>query len=123
LALGAFSGLVLGIFVLLMPPGTVKLQLVTIPFTTVDVALVGAWIASLAGAPVLNSRLKLYQDDIASGNILLMVDVPTGRAEWLHGPVLERHPEAKAQDNDSPTLAFPQRRASFALRNFTFQDS
>ena len=107
LMVGSFGGLALGIFVFLMPPEGVTLQLVTILITTVVAALLGAWIASLAGTQVPNSRLNVFQDDIAHGKILLIVDVPARRAEWLREMILKRHPEVSAKDMESSTLAFP----------------
>ena len=107
LMVGSFGGLALGVFVFLMPPEGVTLQLVTILITTVIAALLGAWIASLAGTQVPNSRLNVFKDDIAHGKILLIVDVPSRRAEWLRELILKRHPEVSAKDMESSTLAFP----------------
>ena len=107
LMLGSFGGLALGVFVFLMPPEGVTLQLVTILITTVIAALLGAWIASLVGTQVPNSRLNVFKDDIAHGKILLIVDVPSRRAEWLRELILKRHPEVSAKDMESSTLAFP----------------
>ena len=107
LAIGSFCGLLLGVLVYLMPPEGVKLQLVTILITTVTAALVGAWLASLAGTKVPNSRLKVFQEDIARGKILLIVDVPARRVEWLRGMILQRHPEVSSSAMESSTLAFP----------------
>ena len=107
LMVGSFGGLALGIFVFLMPPEGVTLQLVTILITTVVAALLGAWIASLVGTQVPNSRLNVFKDDIAHGKILLIVDVPSRRAEWLRELILKRHPEVSAKDMESSTLAFP----------------
>ena len=107
LMVGSFGGLALGVFVFLMPPEGVTLQLVTILITTVIAALLGAWIASLVGTQVPNSRLKIFQDDIAHGKILLIVDVPSRRVEWLREMILKRHPEATVSSMEASTLAFP----------------
>ena len=107
LTVGGCCGLLLGVLVFLMPPEGVTLQLVTILITTVIAALVGAWIASLAGTSVPNSRLKIFQDDIAHGKILLIVDVPARRAEWLREMILKRHSEVSSSAMESSTLAFP----------------
>ena len=107
LTIGGCGGLLLGVLVFLLPPEGVTLQLVTILITTVIAALVGAWIASIAGTQVPNSRLKIFQDDIAHGKILLIVDVPARRVEWLRAMILQRHPEVSASAMESSTLAFP----------------
>ena len=106
LMVGSFGGLALGIFVFLMPPEGVTLQLVTILITTVVAGLVGAWIASIVGTSVPNSRLNIFHDDIAHGKILLIVDVPSRRVEWLRELIVKRHPEAKSSPMESSTLAF-----------------
>ena len=107
LAIGGCGGLLLGVLVFLMPPEGVTLQMVTILVTTVVAAVVGAWIASLAGTSVPNSRLNIFHDDIAHGKILLIVDVPSRRVEWLREMILKRHPEVSARAVESSTLAFP----------------
>ena len=107
LMVGSFGGLALGVFVFLVPPEGVTLQLVTILITTVVAGSLGAWIASLAGTQVPNSRLNVFKDDIAHGKILLIVDVPSRRAEWLREMILKRHPEVSAKEVESSTLAFP----------------
>ena len=104
---GGCGGLLLGVVMFLMPPGGVTLQLVTVLIITVIAALVGAWIASLVGTSVPNSRLKMFQDDIAHGKILLIVDVPARRAEWLREMILKNHPEVSASTMESSTFAFP----------------
>ena len=107
LTIGGCGGLLLGVLVFLMPPEGVKLQLVTILITTVIAALVGAWIASLVGTSVPNTRLKMFHDDIARGKILLIVDVAARRAEWLREMILKRHPEVSSSTMESSTLVFP----------------
>src|SRR5579863_4514940 len=93
LAIGGGGGFLLGVFVFLVPPEGVTLQLATVLFTTLASAFLGAWIASLAGTAVPNSRLKLYQDDIAHGKILLMLDVPASRVEEIRALISRHHPE------------------------------
>ena len=107
LMIGSFCGLLLGILLFLIPPAGVKLQLVTILITTVVAGSVGAWIASIVGTSVPNSRLNIFHDDIAHGKILLIVDVPSRRVEWLRELIVKLHPEAKSSPMESSTLAFP----------------
>ena len=107
LTIGSFCGLMLGVLVFLMPPEGVTLHLVTLLITTVIAGLVGAWIASLAGTSVPNSRLNIFQDDIAHGKILLIVDVPSSRVEAVRELIVKRHPEASSSAMESSTLAFP----------------
>lgn len=107
LAIGGCGGFLLGIFVFLVPPEGVTLQLVTVLITTLAAAFLGASISSLAGTAVPNSRLKLYQNDIASGKILLMVDVPVSRVEEIRSLISNQHPEAGAGRMEPSMPAFP----------------
>ncbi len=107
LVIGGMAGLVLGIVLVLLPPGDFQLQLVTILLTAFGGALFGAWASSMAGASVPNTRLLAFAQDIEEGKYLMMVDVPFHRVEEIQSLLRKRHPE----DQDGgvePTLpAFP----------------
>jgi len=106
LALGAGAGLLLGAAIVAFPPvGDPPLG--TMLVTTLIGALLGAWMASMAAAAVPNSRLKPFQDDIAKGKVLLMLDVPYARVEEIHALVLKRHPEAVSGGQEARFPAFP----------------
>jgi hypothetical protein len=57
-------------------------------------APLGAWMASMAGAAVPNSRLRHFDADMEAGRVLLMLDVPVDRVDELTELVVSRHPEA-----------------------------
>lgn len=105
--LGALGGLLLGAAMLLFPiAGTTPHP--GVPFVAVLLgSLLGAWIASMAGSSVPNSRLKRFQRDIEAGKVLLMVDVPYRRVEEVRGTVSARHPEAVPAGQVRPYLVFP----------------
>jgi len=107
LILGGIGGLLLGLFVVFSPPPGVTLELIIVLATALGGALLGAWIASLVGASVPNSRLKQYQADIEAGRILLMVDVPPARVEEIRELVHRRHPEASGGAMEPTLPAFP----------------
>jgi len=75
--------------------------------TTLGGALLGAWVASLVGASVPNSRLKRYAADIEAGRVLLMVDVRPSRIEEIRELVHRRHPEASGGAMEPTMPAFP----------------
>lgn len=107
LAIGGICGLIAGVIVVAWPPGGVTLQLVTILIMSIIGAVLGAWISSLVGAGVPNSRLKAFAQEIEQGKILLMVDVPPGRVEQIRDLVAQRHPEATARGMEATMPAFP----------------
>ena len=107
LMLGALGGLVLGAIIVTYPPEGTKPQLVAVLIAAIVGAILGAWMASMAAAAVPNSRLKQFQDDIAGGKILLMVDVPYSRLEQIRGLIVGRHPEAASGGQETRFPAFP----------------
>jgi hypothetical protein len=107
LVLGGVCGLLLGLFIVFSPPPGVTLELVIVLATAIGGALLGAWVASLVGASVPNSRIKQYQADIDRGAILLMVDVPPSRVQEIRDLVHRRHPEASGGAMEPTLPAFP----------------
>src|SRR5437868_7108507 len=91
--LGGLGGMALGAVIVSYPPEGTHPQLVAFLIATIVGAVLGAWMASLAAAAVPNSRLKQFQDEIANGKILLMLDVPFGRVEEIQGFMSGHHPE------------------------------
>ena len=67
----------------------------------------GFFASTLVGASVPNSALKQFHNDIASGRILVMVDVPHQRVEEVQKHMSERHPEAMWRGVDPAVPAFP----------------
>jgi len=107
LVIGGVGGLLLGLFVVFSPPTGVVLDVAIILATALGGALVGAWIASLVGAAVPNSRLKQFESDIEAGRILMMVDVRPARVEEIRELVHRRHPEASGGALEPTVPAFP----------------
>ena len=107
LALGGVGGLLLGAIIVSYPPEGTNPQLIAILVAAVVCAVLGAWMASMAAAAVPNSRLKQFQDEIQSGKVLLMVDVPYSQVEQIREVVLKRHPEAVPGGQETRFPAFP----------------
>ena len=107
LVIGGVIGVAGGTLVVLMPPGGISLQLVTILITAVLGALFGIWMASMVGTQVPNSRLKAFHADIDRGKVLMMIDVPIGRVPAIRERVAQRHPEAVSGGIEPTIPAFP----------------
>jgi len=107
LGLGALAGLLLGALVLFYPiEGTTPHPLAL--FVSVGLgAVLGAWIASMVGASVPNSKLSRFQAEVDRGKVLLMVDVRLGDVERIRQVVLSRHPEAQPAGMVRPYPVFP----------------
>ncbi len=107
LIVGAVGGFLVGIYMVLTPPEGIALHQMTVLISTMVGAVFGAWVASLVGTAVPNSRLRSFQGEIESGKILLMVDVPPSRIEEIRELVGRRHPEATARGLEPTMPAFP----------------
>jgi hypothetical protein len=107
LVIGGIGGFLLGLFVVLTPPEGLTLELATVLATTLGGAVLGAWVSSLVGASVPNSRLRRYVADIEAGRVLLMVDVRPARVEEIRELVHRRHPEASGGAMEPTMPAFP----------------
>jgi len=107
LVVGGVAGTLGGVLVVLMPPGGVPLQLVTILITALLGGLFGAWVSSMVGTQVPNSKLKAFHAGIERGKVLMMVDVPFGRTREIRQYVTQRHPEAEFGGMEPVIMAFP----------------
>jgi hypothetical protein len=107
LVLGGIGGLILGAIIVTYPPEGTQPQLVAVLIAAIIGGVLGAWMASMAGAAVPNSRLKEFREDIERGRVLCMVDVPYGRVEQVRDLVLSRHPEAQPRGQATRFPAFP----------------
>ena len=67
----------------------------------------GAWASSMLGSSAPNRRLRRFQDAIAQGQILLMVDVPRSRLENVEEMLQQRHPEGRFEGVEPDIPAFP----------------
>ena len=107
LLLGVLGGAALGAVLLLYPPEGTQPGPIALLICAVVGGVLGAWMASMAGAAVPNSRLKAFDQDIAAGKVLLMLDVPYDRVDEMREIVLARHPEAVPGGQASRYPAFP----------------
>lgn len=107
LGLGALAGLVLGGLLLFYPiEGTAPRPLALFVSVGLGGAL-GAWIASMVGASVPNSKLRQFQAEVDAGKVLLMVDVRLRDVERIREIVESRHPEAQPAGVARPYPVFP----------------
>lgn len=105
--LGSVIGLVAGVAAAFYPIVGEQPQWGMIGILAVLGALFGAWVASMVGASVPNSRLRRFSKAIEAGEILLMVDVPRRRLGEIKTLLRLAHPEAYAQGMEPAIPAFP----------------
>lgn len=95
LGVGGVAGLLGGLLAVTFPPAGLILGGGAILASTVAGAGFGALVSTLVARDVPSHELERFEEAIARGQVLLMVDVPrreVGRwQDWLQ----ERHPEAE----------------------------
>ena len=107
LVIGGIAGVVGGFLLVNFPPGGVTLHYMSVLATALLGAFFGVWVASMVGLQVPNSRLRGFEKDIEAGQILLMLDVPSGRSEEVHRVIARTHPEAIDRGHEATVPAFP----------------
>lgn len=107
-AIGGATGLLAGLVAIAFPPaGLVLAGGAVLMASTVAGAGVGAWAASLIGISTPNSRLRQFEDAVARGEFLILVDVPSNREEEIKALILRTHPETEVHATEPLTPAFP----------------
>jgi hypothetical protein len=107
LILGAMAGAALGALIVAYPPEGTHPQLGAAVIAAIVGAILGTWMGSMAAAAVPNSRLLRFQQDVAGGKVLLVLDVPFDRVDEIREIVAARHPEAVSGGIDARYPAFP----------------
>jgi hypothetical protein len=107
LGLGALGGLALGALMLYSPIEGTEPHPILLFLSVVIGGALGAWVASMVGSAVPNSRLAQFQPDIEAGKVLMMVDVPFRRVDEIRQVVRGRHPEAVPAGQVRPYPVFP----------------
>lgn len=107
LAIGGATGALAGIAAVVIPGVGLALGGGAILGIGLAGAGVGAWLSSMIGISAPSSRLKDFEDAIASGELLMMVDVPKGRVDEITELVQQHHPEAEVEGTEPVIPAFP----------------
>ena len=107
LVLGAIIGICVGLALVYFPPSHLSVELVAVLIAAMVGGGIGMWVASMIGLQVPNSRLRGFEEEIAAGKILLMLDVPAGRYQEIRDVIARTHPEAVDRGNEPTVPAFP----------------
>ena len=107
LAVGGATGVLAGIAAVAIPGIGLALGGGAILGIGLAGAGAGAWMSSMIGISAPSSRLKDFEDAIAKGELLMMVDVPKDRVEEITQLVRQHHPEAEVEGTEPVIPAFP----------------
>lgn len=104
-AFGGATGIVAGLVALLMP------EVVITGGAILAMGLVGAgmgaWAGGMIGLDVRNSQMRRFEEPLARGHILVMVDVRKDRVREIESSVRKHHPEAGYGGTEPTIPAFP----------------
>lgn len=70
-------------------------------------AMLGTWSSSMIGSSTPSRRLKRFEQAIADGQYLLIVDVPRSRVTEIEQLLERTHPEAHFEGMEPNVPAFP----------------
>ena len=96
IGLGGIAGLLGGLLAVTFPPAGILLAGEAILLgTTLAGASFGAVVSALVAGDIPNHELEHFQDRIALGEILLLLDIPTPQVEIMTDLIKSHHPEAE----------------------------
>ena len=101
--IGAVMGVVIGVIIVY----AMRVPLGAVLIGALVGALLGAWVSTMVGLQVGNTSLKDFEQEVAQGKILLMLDVPASRYEEIRAIIARTHPEAIDRGNEPTVPAFP----------------
>ena len=107
LAFGGVAGLIGGVLAVTFPPAGLVLGGGAILGTALAGAGIGAFASSLVGIGIPNSRLREFEQAIADGHILLLVDIATSKVEPIEGLIRSHHAEIEICHTEPRIPAFP----------------
>jgi hypothetical protein len=106
-AAGGLTGLLAGLIAVSFPPAGLVLGGGAVIGITVLGTGFGAWMSSMVGVGIPNRRLAQFEAAIASGHLLMMIDVQRDRVEEIEAIVMRHHPEAELEGLEPNIPEFP----------------
>lgn len=107
MALGGATGVLAGLTALVFPPAGVVLGGGAILSIALAGAGVGAWLSSMIGIDLPNSRLKAFEAAIEKGELLMLVDIDKARVDEIDSLVKQHYPNAEIEGTEPTIPAFP----------------
>ncbi len=95
LGVGGVAGLLGGLLVVTFPPAGLALGGGALLLTTLAGAGLGGLVSALVAKDVPSRQLEVFEEAIAAGALLLLVDVPKAQADAVADLIRKHHPEAQ----------------------------
>lgn len=106
-AVGGATGALAGLLAVSFPPAGVILGGGMIAAAMLAGAGFGAWVSGMIGVNLPNRELKIYEEAVHTGSVLMMVDVPKDRVHEVEHLIQEHHPEVQIGGTEPHIPAFP----------------
>jgi hypothetical protein len=107
IAIGGATGVLAGLAAITFPPAGLILGGGAVLAIALAGAGMGAWISSMIGAAIPNSRIKEFEKAVEQGEVLMLVDVPKAKVEQVEDMVKEHHPDAEVEGTEPTIPPFP----------------
>jgi hypothetical protein len=104
---GGLTGLGVGLLVRMVPEFSEALGMGSLLIFAVLGAGFGIWTSGMIAAGMPNTQLKEFERTIEEGHVLMMVDVPTDRADEINNLIKSRWPDIDTQVHGPAIPAFP----------------
>jgi len=106
-AAGGVTGVLAGLTAMAFPPAGIAIGGGIVAATGLAGAGFGAWMSSMIGIRHNNARIQEYEQAIADGQVLMMVDIPKDRIDEIEHTVKDNYPKAEIAGTDPHKPAFP----------------
>ncbi len=107
IAVGGATGLLAGLAAVTFPPAGLVFGGGAIAATTLAGSSFGAFVAPMIGVSAPNSQLKKFEDAIASGELLMLIDVPEKDVDKISELVRSHHPDVEIKGTAPEVPMFP----------------
>jgi len=105
LGMGGVAGVIGGLLVVSFPPAGLVLGGGAVLLSALAGAGFGAVVSAMVAKDIPSRKLERFEDAIAEGQLLLLVDVPKKQVDSLVKLIHDHHPEAEIETiSPSPTL-------------------
>lgn len=107
LALGGATGVLAGLVAITFPPAGMVLGGGAVLALTIMGAGMGAFYSAMLGLDREDRRIQKFDDAIAQGEFLMLVDVPKKRVHEIEALIKSHHPDADIEGVEPTIPAFP----------------
>ncbi len=107
LTAGGITGALAGLVAVTVPPAGLVIGGGAVLALTIAGAGFGAWMSSMVGSGLPNSRLEKFQGAVDAGEVLMLVDVPKRRVDEIEQLIRNHHDDVDIEGVEPNIPNFP----------------